>query len=222
MPASTSLSELPHVNRRTTLLLLSGGLDSTTCLFKLLTETDDDVHTFYVDVKNNKDKVWCEQQALVEIKSMAKSVRRFHHHDGTSFNIEGHSRGRIQPLLWMLASVFMLNKIDGSRKRLCVGYTKGDCALEELSKLKEHWAYLWSWLGNGRRPPLYLPLAKNTKMQSMDYLRRVEFNRNTEIVKYLWTCEMPKFMHGPNASGYQACKQCTPCKRGLEIGLVQP
>jgi hypothetical protein len=210
------------MTKRTTLLLLSGGLDSTTCLFKLLTETDDDVHTFYVDVRNNKDKAWCENQALNKIRPIAEGIRKFTHHDGTSFDIEGHTQGGIQPLMWMMASALMFNKIDGPRKRLCVGYTVGDDTVDNLPKLQEHWKYLWSWLGRGRRPPLYLPLAKRTKMQSMDYLRRLEFVESIEIVKHLWTCEMPEFVHDPNVSGYRACKHCTPCKRGLEIGLVQP
>jgi hypothetical protein len=209
------------MNKRTTLLMLSGGLDSTTCLFKLLTETDDDVHTCYVDLKNNKDKVWCEKQALHSIKPIAQEVRKFTHHEGSSFDIMGHAQG-VQPLLWMLASVFMLNEIVGTRKRLCIGYTRGDSAIAEIENIKDHWGYIWDWLGNGRCPAFYMPLAKRTKAQSMDYLRRLEYERSIEIVKHLWTCEGLVRAHGPNSSGFVACKKCLPCKRGLEIGLVQP
>lgn len=210
------------MTKRTTLLLLSGGLDSTTCLFKLLTETDDDVHTFYVDVVNNKDKVWCEKQAIYRLKSVAEGIREFTHHVGTTFDLDGHTQGGIQPLMWMIAASMMLNKIDGPRKRLCIGYTLGDPILEDPTDLIEHWKYLWKWLGRGRQIPMHFPLVKQTKGQSMDYLRRLEHQRGIEIIKHLWTCEGPERDHGPNSSGYRACKRCVPCKRGMEIGLVQP
>lgn len=210
------------MNKRTTLLLLSGGLDSTTCLFKLLTETDDNVHTCYVNLENNKDKVLCEMNALDKIEPVAQGIREFTHHTGSSFNIMGHSQGGIQPLLWMLSSIFMFNKIRGTRNRLCAGYTLGDSAIADIAALKDHWKYLWDWFGAGKCPSFYLPLAKHTKAQSMDYLRRVEYEGSIEIVKHLWTCEGPVLMHGPNASGFVACKKCLPCTRGLEIGLVQP
>ena len=59
-------------------------------------------------------------------------------------------------------------------------------------------------------------------MQSMDYLRRMEQKKGIKIIENLWTCEMPDRVHGPDFSGYQACKKCIPCERGLEIGFVKP
>jgi 7-cyano-7-deazaguanine synthase in queuosine biosynthesis len=204
--------------------MLSGGLDSAACLFKLLDETDDDVHTFYVELENNSDKVWCEKESIKELQRVAKNkVRTFTHHTGSSFYIRGTPTERgIQPFLWMTASASTLNYIDGARKRLCIGYTAGDTATDAIEELKGHWKYMWSLYGNGKMPPLYLPLLKRTKAQSMDYLRRLEHKKEIEIVNHLWTCEGPVRFHGPNGSGYKACKTCLPCKRGLEIGLVQP
>jgi 7-cyano-7-deazaguanine synthase in queuosine biosynthesis len=202
--------------------MLSGGLDSTTCLFRLLDETDDDVHTFYVNLENNSNKAWCEKESIEEIKSVAKNkIRTFTHHTGSSFYIRGAPRP-IQPFLWMTASAAMLNDIEGTRKRLCIGYTAGDSVTDCIDEIKDHWNTMWRWHGVGKKPPLYLPLTKRTKAQSMDYLRVLEYKKGIEIIKHLWTCEEPERYHGPNASGYRACKKCLPCTRGLEIGLVQP
>ena len=200
--------------------MLSGGLDSTACLFKLLEETEDEVHTFYVKLENNDKKAWCEKEAIKLITEV--KPRDFTHHDGSEFYIRGTTKGGIQPFLWMTASALMLNQIEGKRKRLCIGYTAGDSAIDDIDHIKGHWKYIWNWLGDGRMPPLYLPLLTRTKAQSMDYLRRLEHKNSIEIIKHLWTCEGPERFHGPNGSGYKACKTCLPCKRGLEIGLVQP
>lgn len=207
---------------RTTLLLLSGGLDSTTCLFKLLTETDDDVHTFYIDVENNLRKAWCEKEALRHIKEVASGIREFTHHPSSTVSIMGTNDNSIQPLMWMLFSAMMLNSIPGTKKRLCIGYTDGDSTTDTIVEFTDHWEYLWDWIADGRCPPLYLPLLKRTKMQSMDYLRRMEYERKVSIVKNLWTCEEPVLSNSPDVTGYSACKQCHPCKRGIEIGLVRP
>jgi len=202
--------------------MLSGGLDSTACLFNLLTETDDDVHTYYVKLENNSDKVWCEQQAIDRIKPIATNIREFTHHDASEFNIRGSVSGA-QPFLWMTASVFMANSISGDRKRICIGYTAGDSIVAGIDEIKDRWKYMWNWMGYKRQlPPLYFPLLKRTKAQSMDYLRRLEHERGIQIINQLWTCEMPERFHGPDASGYRACKTCEPCKRGLEIGFVKP
>jgi len=208
------------MSKRTTILMLSGGLDSTACLFKLLEETDDDVHTFYVELENNDRKVWCEKEAITRIRDI--KTRDFTHHTGSSFDIRGKAETGMQPFLWMTASALMLNKIEGKRKRLCIGYTDGDSAAVGIDNIKAHWKYIWSWIGTGRLIPLYVPLLKRTKGQSMDYLRVLEYKKGFEIIKHLWTCEDPQRFHGPNGSGYRACKKCLPCVRGLEIGLVQP
>lgn len=208
------------MSNRTTILMLSGGLDSTACLFKLLEETKDDVHTFYVKLENNDRKVWCENEAIKRIREL--KTREFTHHHGSEFDIRGTSPNGVQPFLWMTASIFMLNKLEGKRKRLCIGYTAGDSAVEYLADLKAHWEYMWGWMGDGKLIPMYLPLEKRTKMQSMDYLRRLEYTKGYGIIEHLWTCEDPQRFHGPNGSGYRACKKCIPCERGLEIGLVQP
>jgi 7-cyano-7-deazaguanine synthase in queuosine biosynthesis len=210
------------MSKRTTLLMLSGGLDSTSCLFRLLTETDDDVHTYYVKLENNSEKAWCEKESLARIMPIAKNIRDFEHHDATEFYVRGSANG-IQPFLWMTASIFMANEIKGDRKRICIGYTAGDCAASRIDEIQDQWKQLWKWSGTERRkPPLYLPLLKRTKAQSMDYLRRLEHEKGIQIVENLWTCEGVKRVHGPNFSGYKACGICDPCKRGLEIGLVQP
>jgi 7-cyano-7-deazaguanine synthase in queuosine biosynthesis len=210
------------MSKTTTLLLLSGGLDSTTCLFKLLEETKSDVHTFYVGVENNNSKMWCEKEAIKRLREI--KTRDYTHHSASEFDITGQSKRGLQPFMWMTAGVLMLNKIDGPAKRLCIGYTQGDTATDAVDQIRDEWAAIWNMLGDDqkRMPPLHLPLLKQTKAQSMDYLRRLEQKKGIQIINNLWTCEDPKRFHGPDGSGYRACKECLPCKRGLEIGFVQP
>lgn len=223
------------MSNRTTILMLSGGLDSTACLLKLLTETKDDVHTFYVDLDNNEYKAWCEKEAIDRLikecestkgkkdTSSPDSLRSFTHHTGSKFEIHGTCERGLQPYLWMTSASLMLNKIEGKGKRLCIGYTHGDSATENLDMIKDQWEKIWGMISDpNKRPPLYLPLVKRTKAQSMDYIRRIEHQYNIQVINKLWTCEFPQRVVGPDFSGYRACKDCLPCQRGLEIGFVQP
>ncbi len=213
------------VKKHTTLLLHSGGLDSTTCLFKLLSETRDDVHTFYVDVRNNATKVWCEQLAIKATHAIARSeFGEFTNHDSSTFNLEGCVKdASIQPYMWMFAAAMMLTSMDGKNKRLCLGYTHGDSAADELPAIQRLWRSTWKHINTADKcPPIYLPLIEQTKKDSMKYLRSLEKEHGVDVINKIWTCECPVVFHSPEMAGYKACHECQPCKRGLEIRLIKP
>ncbi len=62
--------------RRRTLLLLSGGLDSTTAAVKLLRETDDDLHHF-IDFRTGYHRHRAEAQAVSRLLPRLREIRDF-------------------------------------------------------------------------------------------------------------------------------------------------
>lgn len=203
-------------SNRTTLLLLSGGLDSTTCLFNLLRETDDEIHTIYVDVENNNIKSWCETNALNNIIPIARKIRNFEHSKSIKIDISRGEAVGIQSMLWMLSAAMTMNTLSGTSRRLCLGYTMGDSELE-YGNSSSNWKYIWSQVGAKKKlPSLYMPLAEKTKAQSIDYLLKQEELLSEGIIKYIWTCEEPELIHYTSYSGYRVCGKCKPCTRRKE------
>lgn len=180
------------------------------------------MHTFYVDLRNNAHKVWCEHLAAKAIREVAEAhFGKVTHHEHSVFNINGSGSGHVQAYIWLFAGALMLNSIQGENKRLCLGYTEGDEAAAELPAIQRLWRFTWKQIELERKcPPLYVPIAEQTKRESLRYLRALEKKHGVKIVENLWTCEMPAAFHGPEAAGYRACRKCLPCKRAIEIGLL--
>lgn len=207
-----------------TLVLFSGGLDSTTCLFKLLSQTKDEVSTIYVDLDNNRHKSWCERLAIKLLYERAeKHIRKLSGHTEAEASIEGGPGGKdgglAQPPIWMFHAAFRLSQADTKlKKRVCVGYTRGDCAVAALPKIQAMWASIWSMINSDPVPELYTPLIKSTKHNSRSFLKKLERDhKGLKILNTLWVCEMPKNVVSSKFVGYKPCGKCEPCIRSKKL-----
>lgn len=207
-----------------TLVLFSGGLDSTTCLFKLLSQTKDEVSTLYVDLSNNSNKSWCERLAISRLYERAeKHVRKLSGHTEVKASIEGGPGGErgglSQPPIWMIHAAFVLSQTDTKlKKRLCVGYTRGDCAAAALPDIQAMWASIWSMINSDPVPEIYTPLIKSTKHNSRNSLRKLERDhKGLKILNTLWVCEMPNNVVTSKFVGYKPCGKCEPCIRSKKL-----
>lgn len=206
-----------------TLILLSGGLDSTTCLLQLMSKTDDEVVGLAIDVDNNEDKGWCESKSISTVLEQTNEIYRETKLETSKILIKGTASNMGQPPVWLLFAAFMADKhkVD----RVCIGYTKGDNALEDANMkiIEKGWKAMWDMVSETKkRPKLWLPLKEQSKKQSLAYLKKLEKrHKNLDVIKHLWTCEMPVVVVSTNMTGFVPCKECLPCKRGLEIGFVQ-
>ncbi len=208
-----------------TLLLLSGGLDSTTCLFKLLSQTQDEISTIYVDVTNNSSKSWCEQLAVDLLRKRAeKHFRKLGDHTNITTTIAGCANGGFsQPQIWMLHAAFKLSEVSIKSDlplRLCVGYTRGDSAAEHyaFNHIKKLWCELWRVTNNNPVPELYAPLINSTKHNSRNFLRKLERDhKGLKIINTLWVCEKPINVVSSRFTGYKPCGKCNPCIRSKRL-----
>jgi len=205
-----------------TLILLSGGLDSTTCLFKLLGQTKDEITTLYVDVSNNSAKSWCERLAITRLRDRAEEhIREISHkHIETPATINGSVNGGLgQPPLWMLHAAYALSGADSKlEKRLCVGYTRGDCAIKRLDEITQMWSSIWTMISVAPVPEIYTPLIRSTKNNSQNFLKKLERDhKGLKIINTLWVCEEPDNVVTSKFIGYKPCGRCFPCKRAQKL-----
>jgi 7-cyano-7-deazaguanine synthase in queuosine biosynthesis len=207
-----------------TLVLFSGGLDSTTCLFKLLSQTKDEVSTIYVDLDNNRHKSWCERLAVKILYDQAeKHFRELSSHTEAKASMTGgpggESGGLAQPPIWMIHAAFKLSQTNTKlKKRVCVGYTRGDCAIAALPNIQSMWAGIWSMINSDPVPELYTPLVKSTKRNSQNFLKKIERDhKGLKILNTLWVCEDPDNVVTSKFVGYKPCGRCDPCKRAKKL-----
>ncbi len=207
-----------------TLVLFSGGLDSTTCLFKLLSQTKDEVSTIYVDLDNNDKKSWCERLAVDLLYNRGeKHFRKIKEHTVAKASISGGPGGErgglAQPPIWMMHAAFKLSQTKTKlTKRLCVGYTRGDCAVNALDDIKAMWKSIWSMINSDPVPEIYTPLIRSTKLNSKNFLRRLERDhQGLKILNTLWVCEEPKQVVSSKFVGYKPCGKCIPCIRSKKV-----
>lgn len=213
------------MSKMNTLILLSGGLDSTTCLLKLLSETDDNIHALYVDVDNNDDKAWCEKNAVKKIlKETEKSFRTIEYTKCKISIPKSEARDiSLQPLMWLSQAAFYMSSIDSKNRRVCLGYTQNDSIINRLESLRTAWGNIYKSLIDGgvsNVPKIYTPILKQSKEQSINYIKKIEKRYELSILKSLWICEDPKFTVNTDFCGYEACGECTPCGRATKLGLI--
>lgn len=207
-----------------TLVLFSGGLDSTTCLFKVLSQTQDEVSTIYVDLDNNMHKSWCERLAVKILYDQAeKHIREITNHTEAKASIKGgpggEQGGLAQPPIWMIHAAFKLSQTKTDlKKRVCVGYTRGDCAVNALPNIQHMWASIWTMINSDPVPELYTPLIKSTKRNSQNFLKKLERDhKGLKILNTLWVCEEPDNVVSSKFVGYKPCGKCEPCKRAKKL-----
>jgi len=208
---------------KTTILLLSGGLDSTACFFKLLEETTDKIIALYVDLSPaNAGKAWCERQVVKYLESIYDDN---YHIDlqicdkrvkfvNTEISVYGRPKdGFSQPPLWIQAAAFAAGEHEADQ--ICVGYNRGDEARDYINDiidlLRAHWELMS--FEDTHTPTLYTPFINTHKGHIISYLKKIEKKLNKPILNKLWVCESPDFIHTVEMTGYKRCMKCTPCKR---------
>jgi len=206
----------------TNLILLSGGLDSTSCLLKLLDETDEEIQAVYIDVGNNTEKSWCEREAIHQILNEVE--KKFIRPNLSICKVElaGSCSNLGQPPVWGLLASFVADSC--SADKIYLGYTKGDTILGENypRTVNKYWELVWKLISVKKRPKLVFPIERQTKRHSLKLIRQFEKKHDMELVRHLWTCEFPVRHHSQHFSGYKACGICIPCTKGIQSGFIDP
>jgi 7-cyano-7-deazaguanine synthase in queuosine biosynthesis len=184
------------------LVLLSGGLDSTYLLWKLL--QDGPVEVIYIDGQQPDNKIqmetfavrkvieWCNENSPFSVVRYTKVTCHTTHlsHD--------HKFG--QPIAWMLGAVSFATGKDHSY--VAMSYVAGDQIACHIPDMEAAWKLLSSIVSH-YPVELRIPLKFTTKDKIWDEMPKA-------LRKLTWTCETP-------TDDFEQCGRCVACLTQMSV-----
>ena len=196
----------------TTLVMFSGGLDSTAVLYRLLTQDKDDLHVHHVRLANRDGRARAEQDAVDRVLAWCRvNCRPFEYSEsGLDF-----TELRAIPIDYLaIAFAACQVAIEVPRcDRIAVGTLAAD--LDEIKrKVSEcqrrvfdamYQCYRERKLGVPDVQWIY-PVYELSKAQVADSLP-------PELRAAAWSCRRPV----KTGDGYRVCGECKPCRKRAEV-----
>lgn len=193
----------------TALVLLSGGLDSTYLVSKLLQSGPVDV--LYVNGGQCPKKIKCEIAA--RDKLIAKMNTLYPHKIQGQYEIldptylhDGKNKKWIQPNAWMNGAFRVL--IPDRHSSLNIAYVNDDGAHfgNHLPYIVNQWVAMLKVGFMGSHVPIEFPILHMDKLEILEEIDK-------RLLDDVWVCELP-------AHDLKACNKCKPC-RTLQVAKLQ-
>lgn len=196
----------------TTLVMFSGGLDSTAALYKLLTEGADELHVHHVHLVNRDGRARAEDDAVRAVLAWCRAHCRPFSYSESALDFAALQAIPIDYLSVAFAACQVA--IDVPRcNRIAVGVLAVD--LDEVKrKVSEqqrrvfeamYACYRARKLGEPVVEWIY-PVYELTKAQ-------VAASLPAELRAVAWSCRRPVAIEG----GYRICGECKPCRKRAEV-----
>jgi len=196
----------------TTLVMFSGGLDSTAALYKLLTASEDELHVHHVHLVNRDGRARAERDAAQAVIAWCRANCRPFAYSESALDFESLRAIPIDYLSIAFAACQVI--IDVPRcDRIAVGILAAD--LDEVKrKVSEqqrrvfeamYACYRARKLGEPVVEWLY-PVYELSKAQVVASLPE-------ELRAAAWSCRRPV----ATAGGYRICGECKPCRKRREV-----
>jgi len=196
----------------TTLVMFSGGLDSTAALYKLLTESADELHVHHVHLVNRDGRASAERDAVQAVLAWCRANCRPFGYSESTLDFAALQAIPIDYLAIAYAACQVA--IDIPRcKRIAVGVLAVD--LDEIKrKVSEqqrrvfeamYACYRARKLGEPVVEWIY-PVYQLSKAQVAAALP-------PELRAVAWSCRRPVAIEG----GYRICGECKPCRKRAEV-----
>jgi len=189
------------------LMMFSGGIDSTYSLVRLLNETQDEVLVHHVHLVTNTNRHVAEQSACAKIvEHCQKNIRAFSYTEsvmdrrkfvahGYDFLSAGFEAGIVS------ASYYLTTKKDIDR--WIVGWAEDDIMPRiRFTNAQDCCEYNCQ---AGSAPELFL-------YQPIDVQEQINY-MGAELFNMTWSCRAPKEVEGKP----EPCKECDPCLRRLPL-----
>jgi 7-cyano-7-deazaguanine synthase in queuosine biosynthesis len=189
-----------------TLLFLSGGLDSTAALVRLLRETGDAVHVHYIYYMNRENRFEAEQAAVGKIIPYCR--QRFRDFESTRSVQDYHEVGLpadVHVVRFTAAQICLKNQV----KHVATGRCKDDESPGYLIRLKDANAIFNACtLRMKERPTWSYPVADMSKAEEVAYLEQ----HAPETLGMIHYCRRPVKLDGRWINCH-ACKTCAQMAR---------
>lgn len=187
------------------LVLFSGGLDSTTALYRVLSETDCKVITHHVVLKNEERRGGAEITATVQTLNYLENIRPFKRSNSLfSFGYDGFW-GYDVVVTAFIASLVMLGEQD--IKYIVNGWNAPELADEGFNRRTKRGLDIIDIAieGDEKSPIVVSPVGDYNKRDIVDMIP-------TELAQLTWSCRTPIF----NLDEKQVTR-CGECKTCVEM-----
>lgn len=187
------------------LVMLSGGLDSTAALYKLLTETKDPLHVHHIVLRNVEYRWEAEMRAVAQIVPYLQNIRPFTYTESMwgFLQFKYHFAWDTNVVFFTAAQIVKnTNSID----TLVAGKCKDDETdsqrhKELIDQHREIWRACFLH-ENISIPELSFPVGKMNKGEIGKLLP-------SALVGMTWSCRTPQ--RAPNGV-FVRCEKCSTCK----------
>ena len=196
----------------TTLVMFSGGLDSTAALYKLLTQSEDELHVHHVHLRNRDGRERAERDAVAAVLDWCRANCRAFSTSESALDFEALQAIPIDYLSVAFAACQVAIDVPHCN-RIAVGILAAD--LDEVKrKVSErqrrvfeamYACYRERKLGEPVVEWLY-PVYELSKAQVAQSLPAA-------LRAVAWSCRRPV----ATDSGYRVCGLCKPCRKRAEV-----
>ncbi|MDD2838811.1 hypothetical protein [Sulfuricurvum sp.] len=201
------------MNRKTILLMLSGGVDSCYMLYYYLTQTDYPVHAHHISLRYPSEPRWEEEdRASRRIVEYCRHIRSFDYTESRCDIGFKHYAGRDSDTQLLMAAKVAPN-LKGEI-HLAIGWEKSDFELEVNRQRAKNKVTEKLW--NALCESIDYPLGEHISRTILFPLIEMNISKGEmiaalpdELVEMTWSCRRPK----KDESGLsQPCGECKPCQ----------
>lgn len=177
-----------------TLVLWSGGVESTSLLLRLLTETQDPVHAHFIEMDNREKRFTLERNAVHTLLPMLRAIRDFEFTDSHISVADGQASGYDYLLQYPIA-------LYVAKWKACTCIYRAGC-------LEDEWETVSDLAGNVRftRPNEAMGAAHNRRAMVYQAIEP-----HIQLSPYLPSYQLPKARHmqylGPLAEFTWSCRR---------------
>lgn len=179
-----------------TLIMFSGGLDSTVALLKMLTETDDNLHVHHIHLYNKEKRMEAEKIAVEKIIPYCQKIRSFTFTTTTQDYTEIFTPYDTHITRFTAAQICRGNS---GINQVVSGWCKIDTNPNTLSDA----IFKVALDGNPDNIKWHYPCIHMTKYDEKEYLQQ----KHPDLLNYIHYCRKPI----KNGDEWTNCNCCTTC-----------
>lgn len=194
--------------RLTTLVMLSGGIDSIYSLVKLLEETDDDILVHHIHIVNEEGRHAVEAERVRKIVRWCEKKYRKLSYSESGIDHRGFTFYGYDMVAVGFEAGIVCKSFFKAQQRMPDRWMIGECS-EETHWL-ERWQHVKACLAANcfpETPPEYFAFPIITKLEEIRYLP-------SELVELAWTCRRPVRRED---GGFDECGNCNTCKLLISV-----
>ena len=195
--------------------MFSGGLDRTAVLFRLLTESEEDLRVHHIRMQNREARADAEQAAVDSIVEWCGRRLRTFRFSQSGLDFSGLETIPIDfisvayvacqvaidtPGCTRIAVGTLARDLDEIKRSVCEAQRRVFAAMYECYRARKLGEPALEWI---------YPVYSLTKPQIASLL-------GSELRKLTWSCRRP--VHSP--SGYRPCGECKPCRARIDISAA--